>query len=42
MLKALEFAHWVNRIFGNWDAYAASLPDCIWIKGDSGWFSTAR
>ena len=35
-------AHWVNRLFGSWRAYEATLPACEWHHGDSGWYSRER
>ena len=29
---------WVMRIFGNWDAYYASLPDGLWVQSLHGWY----
>jgi len=40
--EQIAFAYWVNRIFHNWDAYAASLPERRWVNGVGGWHSTTR
>jgi hypothetical protein len=41
-LREIEFAHWVNRIFANWDAYEASLPSRRWFMSLDGWYSAER
>lgn len=33
---------WVRTIFGTEEAYLASLPRNIWVKGANGWVGASR
>ena len=41
-LRTREWAEWINRIFGSWNAHVASLPHGVWVREGSGWVSYPR
>ena len=37
-----QYAAWVMRVFGSWEAHAKSLPARLWVRGLNGWHSSPR